>query len=412
MKWLPLASGALFRGLEAADAWMGLPEKLAESLAFRREWRASLRPHRSEGRALWIHGASVGELEDLADFFLSKDRLMQAGFAPDQVVVTGSSVSARSRLREWAETHALRYAGPLPPEKSSEIDAFLEVLDPGFLILSHSDVWPLLLHRARKRLSRALLWLPAKTDAARTLAPRCLAPLLAHIGSRSPGDVEHWATLQQGVGSSFVGNPRIDRILARIEAARLNEGHVLEPQKAAPESDKLSVLLGSAWTEDAEVWAHALALLDDAERARLQLVVLPHHFEDPHQVASIQLQLPKARILPLGGVLLEAYSGFTLSYVGGGFRTGLHNVLEPALWGQPILCGPKTENQPEAEILAQAGQLRICADASALAAQLLEALSPDTLLDWKSRAQASGLRLTEGRGAAQRLALLVSQLIS
>ncbi len=44
-----------------------------------------------------------------------------------------------------------------------------------------------------------------------------------------------------------------------------------------------------------------------------------------------------------------------VSYVGGSFRQGIHNVLEPAVYGIPVLFGPKIENSQEAQILSNLG---------------------------------------------------------
>jgi 3-deoxy-D-manno-octulosonic-acid transferase len=55
------------------------------------------------------------------------------------------------------------------------------------------------------------------------------------------------------------------------------------------------------------------------------------------------------------GILLTLYTYAHAAYVGGSFKQGIHNVLEPAVYGIPILFGPKHENSQEAIRLAEIG---------------------------------------------------------
>jgi 3-deoxy-D-manno-octulosonic-acid transferase len=60
-------------------------------------------------------------------------------------------------------------------------------------------------------------------------------------------------------------------------------------------------------------------------------------------------------ILDLYGMLSKAYRFGTLSYVGGGFNRGIHNVLEAAVYEKPVVFGPKHSRFVEAERLIEAG---------------------------------------------------------
>jgi 3-deoxy-D-manno-octulosonic-acid transferase len=60
-------------------------------------------------------------------------------------------------------------------------------------------------------------------------------------------------------------------------------------------------------------------------------------------------------ILDTIGILTKVYSYAHLAYVGGGFATGLHNVLEPAVFGIPVLIGPEYAKFKEAEDLVGLG---------------------------------------------------------
>jgi 3-deoxy-D-manno-octulosonic-acid transferase len=55
------------------------------------------------------------------------------------------------------------------------------------------------------------------------------------------------------------------------------------------------------------------------------------------------------------GILMSLYQYADVAYVGGSFHQGIHNVLEPAVYGVPVLYGPKHENSQEAMELARRG---------------------------------------------------------
>jgi 3-deoxy-D-manno-octulosonic-acid transferase len=405
-----LISEGVFAGLRLVDAWAGLPRKAEASLHYRLDWKRSLPAGTSFGSsALWIHGASVGELEDLAAFFSDPALLADAGYSPDRLVLTASSISAAPKLAAWGRELGLRYAGPLPPESEAEMRDFFSILKPDALVLSHGDVWPLALEKARELLPRGALWLPQRRPEPNRLQRACLPGLVRKVGLRE--GVEPAEVL--GAPAVFLGNPRLDRIALRIDAARSKPEHALEKHGASPERGRVSLVVGSCWTEDAEILSAALDLLGSERRGALQIVVFPHEVRDNPLVGGLQRLLPEARVLPVEGVLLEAYRDFSLAFVGGGFRTGLHSVLEPALWERPTLCGPLLRKQPQAPSLRDKGLLKPIESASELAARLDLFLNPAsrTARDaWEKAAASVAAELLRQRGASARLAALLRAL--
>jgi len=404
-----------FRLLRFADRWMGLPKKIEDSYHFRKSWRDHLKAFNDAPQPrLWIHGSSVGELEDIAAFFSDAALIKRAGFEKRSVILTASSVSAKNYLSKVAKDFF--YAGPLPPEEFKECRAFVEHLQPNFMVMSHADIWPNLMKAYYKwPEQKGLLWLPDSTLRGRRFSTQVLGPGLKSIGARSKYDSDFFKS-----SSDFrelhireiqsVGNPRVDRIVRRIEDSLAKERHPLENYGAAPDKSKISILLGSAWVEDAKIMASSLKCLPITQRSRLQIVVIPHEVDDSHQVATIQGLLPQARIVPVKGILVESFRNFTASFIGGGYRTGLHNVLEPALWAVPTVCGHLTENQAQASTLARQKQLHIARTAGDLAQFLLQLMNPEALkiLQGFARKASDDLR-QENVGAAQRLALLIAR---
>jgi 3-deoxy-D-manno-octulosonic-acid transferase len=104
------------------------------------------------------------------------------------------------------------------------------------------------------------------------------------------------------------------------------------------------------------------------------LIIAPHDVSERH-IAAIQAdfpnalryteldttrdaaQLAQAQILIIDtiGQLSSAYRYGTIAFIGGGFTGNLHNILEPAVYGLPLLFGPKHSKFPEAELFLQKG---------------------------------------------------------
>jgi len=414
MSVLSQISRIAFGALKATDALIGLPKSLAESLHFRRSWRTFLK-NPAQGPTLWIHGASVGELEDLASFYLSEDHIKSSGYDTQKLIVTSSSVSAEGFLRKLQSSGKVLYAGPIPPEDSVQILSFLKELRPELLILSHSDIWPLLLEVAQKNaLAKGIVWLPAKALAAQNLLERVIQPdKLKAVGLRREDDRDilqsRLHNLYPDTQIVWIGNARLERIQSRIIEQKSKDHPALESHRALPDRDKVSILLGSAWPEDASVLGEALKQLSPEEQQRFQLVVLPHITDDIHMVASIQHLLPMSRVLAVQGILLESYQSFDIAFVGGGFRTGLHNVLEPVLWSLPVICGPRLKQQPEAPWLEKKGALLAISSSAELVDFLRRSLDATEYKKMKERSAVAAHELAKSVGASKRLSDLLCE---
>ena len=272
--------------------------------------------------------------------------------------------------------------------------------------MSHTDLWPRLLSKLRTWGSCPLLWLPQGPYRLGRFQALLLEGLLRDVGLRSRGDRVDGIELR----THFIGNPRVDRISQRVRSARSNPAHVLEDFDANPDPRRLNLLVGSAWPDDVRVLRLALERLSDHEAKRINVVLIPHETNDPHLLGRMKSLLPSARLIAVEGLLVEAYRDFDVAFVGGGYRTGLHSVLEPALWGLPTICGPHLRKQATAPKLVDAGSLRVARDAADLADSLRELL--DSPGGWIAAAERARASLVAEQGAAERLARLVRELCS
>ena len=393
-------AGFLYGVFEFFSLNLAATHKVTLALDYRQRWRDFLPPQKVsiDQKALWIHGASVGELEDLAAFFTRPDLLERAGYGLDQIILTSSSPSAENFLEKLKERFSFRYAGPLPPDRPGPVNQFISQLHPELLILSQSDVWPVMLACGARRIARGAIWLPHKSTSARRLRKYLLEPLVRTVGMRSQNDPNPLPEIP----AEFIGSPRVDRILDRIDRER-------EKIAGTKHTPPVKVLLASAWKEDGMVWAEALQLLGN-QQSNFSVECIPHDIHSGIEVSTLS-SLFGNRVKIEEGKLLESYGRFDLAYVGGGFHTGLHNIVEPLAWGLPTICGPDLSHQPEAPALVRSSALTAVKDARALAQFLRSWLQDEDFRNHKNTAAlAAQTFLYAQRGATERLVKLIAKI--
>ena len=179
------------------------------------------------------------------------------------------------------------------------------------------------------------------------------------------------------------GDTRYDRV------AQIGRAVMDLPLIAAFKGDGQLMIAGSTWPEDEALLAEKIALLP----RDWKLVIAPHEIHEAH-IKSILALFPQAavRYSSLGngetvgdhkvlvidniGMLSSLYQYGTIAYVGGGFnKGGIHNILEPAVFGLPVLFGPVYEKFVEAVELAQLGYVFPVMDANAYQIILLHLLN-------------------------------------
>jgi len=156
--------------------------------------------------------------------------------------------------------------------------------------------------------------------------------------------------------TSVVGDTRFDRVLENSKKAK---SHV------AIESfllDKKAWVFGSTWPADELLLKSLLDRYPDQK-----MIFAPHDISESHILEIEQLCKgrscriaypdPSKQVLILNSIghLTDAYSYGELAYVGGGFSGKLHNILEPSVFGLPVIFGPKFNRFPEASEFIAAG---------------------------------------------------------
>lgn len=158
------------------------------------------------------------------------------------------------------------------------------------------------------------------------------------------------------------GDTRFDRVNAILE--RDNRLDYVENFK----NGQLTIVIGSSWPKDEILIAEYINQAPD----NVKFIIAPHNIK-PDQISDLLSKITKPTVLfsekenkdlstynvfiiDTIGILTKIYSYGTIAYVGGGFgNPGIHNILEPATFGIPIVIGPNYSNFAEAVDLVGIG---------------------------------------------------------
>lgn len=157
------------------------------------------------------------------------------------------------------------------------------------------------------------------------------------------------------------GDTRFDRVIENKNG--LTENPII---RSFVGESKNVFIAGSTWPQDEEL----LQELIQSNRFE-KYIIAPHNVNKQHIVSLMarlnspvvrysesndqQLQPSPILVIDTIGQLASAYSYASIAYVGGGFSGSLHNILEPAVFGIPVIFGPKFSRFPEAQVFIDNG---------------------------------------------------------
>lgn len=378
----------------------------------RANWRVDLQNAcaKGEGDVVWFHCASLGEFEQgrpLMEAYKQRDpscRLVISFFSP----------SGYEIRRNYPLAHYVCYL-PMDGRRCSE--DFVNILQPRVAFFVKYEVWYYYLKALNTRGIPSFLISALFPENHLIFTPlgswyREVYRLFTHIFVQDAPSAERLRGVDF-TGVTVSGDTRFDRVLKVSEHPERLEW--LERFAG----DNSLLVLGSTWPDD-EVWLSTFW----RERERMpkgwKLVIAPHEVE-PKRIASLCRDMrgvsyqrytdilrgeavdEEAEVLVVDAVgkLLSIYAYATLAYVGGAYRTGLHNTLEPAAYGVGVVFGAHYHKFLEAAGLLAVGGAESVPRGEDLATRL------STFMRDAARCRAMGLRaaafVKENAGACSRI---------
>ena len=307
---------------------------------------------------VWIHCASAGEWEQIRPVA----EALKA-WRPDLPILL-SFYSPSGFFAPGQKFPADAVVG-FPVDTPEDAARFLTLSKPRLALFVKSEIWLHMWEELHRRQIPTVL-VAARWGKSRFLEKSWAKPWRqvlekAAFISTQDEDTTAWCRRHLGtlVSVHCDGDSRVERVKAIAASPWENEPTWPFPEKVA--------IAGSIWPEDIA----ALTALIEVDSSVLW-VVAPHQMQ-PSFLAALDKQWagktqrwtrlekgepwqsPNVIILDVLGQLSKCYRLGKVAYVGGGFGKQVHNVLEPAVYGLPVLFGPRFQRSREADIFVKMG---------------------------------------------------------
>src|SRR5690606_18461421 len=306
---------------------------------------------------IWLHVASLGEYEQgLPVMEALKKR------HPDyKIVLTFFSPSGYEIRKNNKIADITIY---LPLDTKPNVKRFLDLVQPEMVFFIKYEFWPNYLNELKKRnISTYLVAGIFRKDQLffkgyGGFYRKALTAFHHFFVQNEASNI-----LLKSIGFENVtvhGDTRFDRVAEIVE--RVKPLDFIEKFK----NHTTTIVIGSSWIDDENIY---LPYLNNSKN--IKFIIAPHNIkeEDLNRLKQKinkkvvrysnynpdDLSTADVFIIDTIGILTQVYAYADIAYVGGAFRTGLHNILEPVTYGVPVVIGPKYEKFQEANDLVSLG---------------------------------------------------------
>lgn len=321
---------------------------------------------KSIDQTIWFHAASLGEYEQ----GLPVIEKVKAQFPNHKIIITFFSPSGFEVRKNNTVADVTVY---LPLDTISNAKQFLKLVHPEMVFFIKYEYWPNYLNELKNQNIKTYLisgifrenqaffkWYGGfyrkalKTFTYFFVQNEASKKLLQSIGFENV---------------KISGDTRFDRVVTILEKDKTLDFI------AAFKNNQPTIVIGSSWPKDEELLIHYI----ESAPQNVKFIIAPHTI-DKNQILNFKSKISKKTLLfsekeeilkhvhqdkledfqvfiiDTIGILTKIYSYADIAYVGGGFgNPGVHNLLEPATFGIPIVIGPNYSHFAEATALVGLG---------------------------------------------------------
>jgi len=314
-------------------------------------------------KIIWIHSSSMGEFEQAKPIIEQIKQNIDVN-----ILITFFSPSGYNNSIKYPYADIISY---LPFDSFKSAKRFIGLVKPSAVLFMRYDFWPNFVWvLSQYKVATFIVDATMSDNSKRKLpiAKQFHKELFSHfvkILTISKSDKESFEEFDIPENKlAVVGDTRFDRVYQKSVAAK---GKKLFPDGMF--DNKKLFVLGSTWESDEEIIMPAILKLiqNDPE----VVVIIAPHEPTAERLENLEFYLKNIstirfsykdnykneRIILIDsiGILLTLYCYADVAYVGGSFKQGIHNVLEPAVYGIPVIFGPKNENSQEAQKMIELG---------------------------------------------------------
>ena len=313
-------------------------------------------------RYIWFHAASLGEFEQGRPLI---ERIRKE-YPQYKILQTFFSPSGYEVRKNYDGADIVCY---LPIDTPSNVKKFVDLVNPCMVFFVKYEFWQNYLNTLYKKgipvYSVSSIFRPGQIFFRwYGKSYQRVLKTFAHLFVQN----EESKTLLAGIGvnhTTVVGDTRFDRVLDICAAAKQL------PLVQKFKGDALTFVAGSSWGPDEDIFIPYFNA-----HPEMKLIIAPHVVSDGHlkeiesklqrscirytQATEENVEQADCLIIDCYGLLSSIYRYGEISYIGGGFGVGIHNVLEAAVYGIPVIFGPNNKKFREAQhLLANKGGFEI-----------------------------------------------------
>ncbi|TDP58159.1 3-deoxy-D-manno-octulosonic acid transferase [Flavobacterium dankookense] len=315
-------------------------------------------------KTIWFHAASLGEFEQ----GLPVMEKIKEKFPNHKIVVTFFSPSGYEVRKNNTIADATVY---LPLDTKSNAKKFLKLVHPEMVFFIKYEFWPNYLNELKK--SNVTTYLISGIFRENQAFFKWYGGFYRKaLKTFDYFFVQNESSkkLLQSLGFQNVkisGDTRFDRVVSILErdnSLDFIESFTKSSSTALGVTKCTTIVIGSSWPKDEELLINYI----NQSSEEIKFIIAPHNIKE-EQISNLKSQITKKTVLfseknnldlsnfnvfiiNTIGILTKIYSYADIAYVGGGFgNPGVHNLLEPATFGIPIILGPNYSHFAEATAL-------------------------------------------------------------
>lgn len=329
----------------------------------------------SKDSVIWFHCASLGEFEQGRPII----EKCKKEFRDSKILITFFSPSGYEIRKDYPVADLVTY---LPLDTKKKVKRFVQLVNPKVAVFVKYEFWPNLLKELKENEIKTILisgifrsnqfffknygkWMKKSlyTFDHFFVQNRISQELLNNIGLTNV---------------TVSGDTRFDRVFEIT-------GQNIKLEKVEKFVDgKLTLIAGSTWPKDEEL---LVKYINNESDSKQKFIIVPHNI-DPNDIDKLKMSISKKVVLfselnkpefsynesstfnvlivDTIGLLSKIYIYADIAYVGGGFGSGIHNILEPATFGVPIIIGPNYNKFEEAKKLNKLEACEVITNSSEL----------------------------------------------
>ena len=366
--------------------------------------------------AVWLHCASLGEFEQGRPVI----EKIKRDFPHQKVILTFFSPSGYEIQKNYPLADLVMY---LPVDTPYNAYHFINILEPKMAIFVKYEFWLNYLSALKKKSVPTFL-ISTVIKKHQTFFKwygssfRKALKTYHTIFTQDVYSLRLLKLLNIGTGV-LAGDTRFDRVLK-----------IGSSPKSISEIERFSenafvVIAGSSWQKDEEYLIETYAALK-SKHPSLKLIIAPHEIDKnnidrlknllhKHQVRfhlfsdNLSSYTHSVLVLNAIGFLSSVYQYGTVAIIGGGFNNGIHNVLEPTVYGLPVMFGPNFQKFNEAHELIELKAATVFSDSNELTHQLHYYMSDE--IELRTASALAKNYVLKKSGATDKIATILEKFI-